>query len=114
MKIILSCCLLNWKILHAYGIAKEFSFPSGDPISQYILTNMTQIDSFSIANKLIARCFLDNESVLRILENKLKTNPADQKLNLLMGNIYKNKGDFDKAERYYKKHWMPTRSLSRL
>jgi hypothetical protein len=83
--------------------AKEFSFPSDDPISQYILTNMTQIGSFSIANKLIARCFLDNETVLRILENKLKTNPADQKLNLLMGNIYKNKGDFDKAERYYKK-----------
>ena len=31
----------------------------------------------------------------------LKTNPADERLNLLMGNIYQKKGDFDKAERYY-------------
>ena len=82
---------------------KAFSFPSSDPISQYVLTNMTQIDSFSISNELSIRCFLDNESVLRILENKLKDDPANPGLNLLMGNIYQKKGDFDKAKRYYKK-----------
>jgi hypothetical protein len=82
---------------------KEFTFPAGDPISQYVLTNMTQIGSFPIPNKLSVRCFIDNASALRVLENKLKTDPANPELNLLMGNIYQKKGDFDKAKRYYKK-----------
>ncbi len=56
---------------------KQFSFPSGDPISQYVLANMTQIESFPISNELSVRCFLDNASALRILENKLKTDPAN-------------------------------------
>jgi len=84
-------------------MGKEFSFPSGDPISQYVLANMTLIESFPISNELSVRCFLDNESALRILENKLKTDPANPVLNLLLGNIYQKKGDFDKAKRYHKK-----------
>jgi hypothetical protein len=48
---------------------KQFTFPSGDPISQYVLANMTQIESFPIPNKLSARCFIDNASA-RILEKK--------------------------------------------
>jgi hypothetical protein len=50
---------------------KQFSFPSGDPISQYVLANMTLIDSFPIAEGLFVRCFLDNASASRALENKL-------------------------------------------
>jgi len=84
---------------------KEFSFPSSDPISRYVLANMTLIESFPISNKfkLSVRCFLDDASALRVLENKLKTDPANPELNLLMGSIYQKKGDFDKAKRYYKK-----------
>jgi hypothetical protein len=43
---------------------KQFSFPSGDPISQYVLANMTQIGSFTISNELSVRLFLDNGSAL--------------------------------------------------
>jgi len=82
---------------------KEYTFPSGDPISQYVLDNMTPIERFPISNKLSVRLFLDNASALFILENKLKTDPANPELNLLVGNIYQKKGDFDKAKRYYKK-----------
>jgi len=58
-------------------MGKEFSFPtSSDPISQYILANMTLIESFPISNDLSVRLFLDNESALRISENKLKTDSA--------------------------------------
>jgi hypothetical protein len=48
---------------------KQFSFRSGDAISQYVLANMTQIESFPISNELSVRCFLDNASALRILED---------------------------------------------
>jgi hypothetical protein len=82
---------------------KQFTFPSGDAISQYVLDNMTPIQRFPISNKLSVIFFLDNESASRILENKLKTDPANPGLNLLMGNIYQKKGDFNKAKRYYKK-----------
>jgi hypothetical protein len=51
---------------------KQFSFPSDDPISQYVLANMTLIDSFPIAEGLSVRCFLDNDSVSHFMENKLK------------------------------------------
>jgi tetratricopeptide (TPR) repeat protein len=82
---------------------KQFSFPSGDPISQYVLANMTLIDSFPITQALSVRCFLDNSSVLRVLENKLNNDPADPNLNLFMGNFYQRRGNFNKAERYYHK-----------
>jgi len=82
---------------------KQFTFPSSDPISQYIVANMTPIQKFPISKKLAVGLFLDNESALRILENILTTDPANPELNLLMGNIYQKKGDFDKAKRYYKK-----------
>ena len=82
---------------------KEFSFPSGDPISQYILTNMTQIDSFPMPNGLSVRCFINDADALRVLENKLKADPAHPELNVLMGNFYQKMGVFDKAEKYYQK-----------
>jgi tetratricopeptide (TPR) repeat protein len=82
---------------------KEFSFPSHDPISQYVLTYMTQIDSFSISNKLSVRCFINDADALRVLENKLKADPAHPELNVLMGNYYQMIGVFDKAEKYYQK-----------
>jgi len=82
---------------------KQFSFPSGDPISQYVLANMTLIDSFPITQALSVRCFLDNSSVLRVLENKLNIDPANPNLNLFMGNFYQRRGNFNKAERYYHK-----------
>ncbi|PKN39079.1 MAG: hypothetical protein CVU62_02455 [Deltaproteobacteria bacterium HGW-Deltaproteobacteria-2] len=56
---------------------KQFSFPSGDPISQYVLANMTLIDRFSIAEGLSVRCFLDNDSVSRFMGSKLKINPTN-------------------------------------
>jgi len=82
---------------------KQFTFPSNDPFSQYVLNNMTPIQKFPISKKLAVGLFLDNESALRMLEDKLKDDPANPGLNLLMGNIYQKKGDFDKAKRYYKK-----------
>ena len=94
--------------------AKEFSFPSGDPISQYVLANMTQIDSFPIPNELSVRCFINNADALRVLENKLKTDPANPELNVLMGNFIRRKGILIKLKNTIKKHWMPTRSSFRL
>jgi hypothetical protein len=82
---------------------KEFSFPSGDPISLYVLDNMTPIQRFPISNELSVMFFLDNASALRILEDKLKTDSANPGLNFLLGNIYQKKGDFDKAKKYFQK-----------
>jgi len=56
---------------------KQFSFPSGDPISQYVLAHMTLIDSFPLAEGLSVRCFLDNASVSGFMGNKLKINPIN-------------------------------------
>jgi hypothetical protein len=84
-------------------MGKQFSFPSGDPISQYILDNMTPMQRFPISKELSVIFCLDNASALSILENKLKADPANPQLNLLIWNIYQKKGDFDKAKRYYKK-----------
>jgi tetratricopeptide (TPR) repeat protein len=82
---------------------KEFSFPSDDPISQYVLDNMTPIQRFPISNELSVGLFLDNVSALRVLENKLKNDPAHPVLNMLTGNIYQRNGDLDKAKKYYRK-----------
>jgi len=82
---------------------KQFTFPSSDPISQSVLNNMTPIERFPISKKLSVIFFLDNVSALRILEYKLKDDPANREMNLLIGNIYQKKGDFDKAKRYHKK-----------
>ena len=82
---------------------KQFSFPSGDPISQYVLASMTLIDSFPITQELSVRCFLDNASALLVLENKLNIDPVNPNSNLLMGNFYQRRGNFNKAERYYQK-----------
>jgi len=88
-------------------MGKQFSFPSGDPISQYVLDNMTPMQRFPISNELSVICFIDNASALRILENKLKTDPDNLGLNLLIWNIYQKKGDFDKAKKYFKKASIP-------
>jgi hypothetical protein len=48
---------------------KQFSFPSDDPISRYVLANMTMIESFPISNGLSVRCFLDHATASRVLEN---------------------------------------------
>jgi len=84
-------------------MGKQFSFPSGDPISQYVLDNMTPLERFPISNELSVMFFLDNTSALRILEDKLKTDPDNPGLNLLIWNIYQKKGAFDKAKKYLKK-----------
>jgi tetratricopeptide (TPR) repeat protein len=84
-------------------MGKQFSFPSGDPISQYVLANMTQVQRFPISNELSASLFLDNASALHILENRLKTDPDNPVLNVLMGNYYQKIEVFDKAEKYYQK-----------
>jgi len=49
---------------------KEFSFPAGDPISRYIVANMTLVAVFQISNKLSVKCFIDNASVSSVLEKK--------------------------------------------
>lgn len=49
---------------------KQIIFPSDDPITRYVLADMTMIDSFQIAEGLTVRCFLDNASALRLLKNK--------------------------------------------
>jgi len=59
-------------------MGKQFSFPSGDPISRYVLNNMTPIKSFPISNELSVRCFIDNASA-RILEKKLKIENSHKK-----------------------------------
>ncbi|KUG23681.1 hypothetical protein ASZ90_006487 [hydrocarbon metagenome] len=60
---------------------KQISFPSNDPITRYVLANMTQIDSFPIAEDLAVRCFLDNSSMPGVLKNKMNINPAKPKFN---------------------------------
>jgi tetratricopeptide (TPR) repeat protein len=84
---------------------KQISFPSDDPLSRYVLANMTMIDSFMISNEfsLSVRCFIDNASALSALENKLYINPTSPELNLQMGNFYQTKRELDKAQKYYQK-----------
>jgi tetratricopeptide (TPR) repeat protein len=84
---------------------KQFSFPSDDPISRYVLANMTMIESFPISKELSlsVRCFIDNASALSVLGKKLKLNPTDPELNLQMGNFYQKKRDLDNAQKYYQK-----------
>jgi hypothetical protein len=60
---------------------KQISFPSNDPITRYVLANMTQIDSFPLAEDLTVRCFIDNSSMTGVLKNKLNINPANPKFN---------------------------------
>lgn len=60
---------------------KQISFPSNDPITRYVLANMTQIDSFPLAEDLTVRCFIDNSSRAGVLKNKLNINPVNPKLN---------------------------------
>jgi hypothetical protein len=58
---------------------KQFSLHSaGDPISQYVLNNMTPIQRFRISNELSVILFLDNVSASRILENKFENDPANR------------------------------------
>ena len=84
---------------------KLFSFPSDDPISRYVLANMTMIESFQISDEysLSVRCFIDNTSALSVLKNKLDANPKNPDLNLQLGNFYQKKGDLDNAQKYYQK-----------
>lgn len=60
---------------------RQISFPSNDPITRYVLANMTQIDSFPLAEDLAVRCFIDNSSMPGVLKHKLNTNPANPKFN---------------------------------
>lgn len=60
---------------------KQIAFPSNDPITRYVLDNMTQIDSFPLAEDLVVRCFLDNSSMPGVLKNKLNINPTHPKFN---------------------------------
>ncbi|MBN1364214.1 MAG: hypothetical protein JW976_05345 [Syntrophaceae bacterium] len=50
--------------------AKQFSFSSDDPISRYVLNNMTLVDSFTISKEfsLQVRCFIDNSSAVTALK----------------------------------------------
>jgi tetratricopeptide (TPR) repeat protein len=84
---------------------KQFYFPSDDPISLYVLANMTMIESFTISNELSlsVRCFIDDASALSVLENKLNIDPANPALNMQMGNFYQKKGELDKAQKYFQK-----------
>lgn len=56
---------------------KEISFPSDDPITKYVLANMTLTDSFTIQDGLTVRCFLDNASLASVTGNKLKIKSAN-------------------------------------
>lgn len=56
---------------------KEIYFPSADPITKYVLANMTLIDSFRIAEGLMVRCFLDSASASRVIGNRLKINSGN-------------------------------------
>jgi len=66
-------------------MGKQFSFPSDDPISQYILDNMTPIQRFPISNELSVIICLDNTSALSILENKLKSRSSKSEIEFAFG-----------------------------
>lgn len=38
--------------------SKQFSFPSSDPISKYVIKNMVPIDNFIISQDLVVRCYI--------------------------------------------------------
>jgi hypothetical protein len=58
---------------------KQFSFPSDDPISRYVLANMTMMESFRISDELSVRCFLDNAAASHVLENKYRSGSSGAK-----------------------------------
>lgn len=60
---------------------RQISFPTNDPITRYVLANMTQIDSFPLAEDLAVRCFIDNSSRPGVLKDKLNINPANPRFN---------------------------------
>lgn len=79
---------------------KQFSFPSDDPISRYVVENMVPVDEFKLSNESKVKCFIDRASVL---EDKLRQDPNNLELNSLLGDLYQQREDFDKAAKYYKK-----------
>ncbi len=40
----------------------QFRFPSNDPLSLYVMQNMTPVAVFKLQDRIIARCFIDNSS----------------------------------------------------
>ena len=81
----------------------QFRFPSGDPLSLYVMQNMTPVASFKLQDRIIARCFIDNSSALDILKKEYKQDSTNPELNTQLGIIYAKRGDLNQAALYYKK-----------
>jgi tetratricopeptide (TPR) repeat protein len=81
-------------------IDRQFSLPSSDPISDYVVKNMVLLDTFQMADGLSVKCFIDKTFAL---EESLKSDPANPEINMRLGAVYQKRGDFDNAVRCYKK-----------
>jgi tetratricopeptide (TPR) repeat protein len=79
---------------------KTFSFPSNDPISEYVVENMMPAEEFKLSDELKVRCFIDKAFVL---QEKLRQDPDNPELNSLLGDVYQKREDFANAAKYYKK-----------
>ncbi len=80
-------------------IDKQFSFPSREPVSDYVAKNMIPLDMFHLTDGLNVKCFIDRSYAL---EEGLKSNPANPELNVRLGILYQKRGDIDNALRFYK------------
>jgi tetratricopeptide (TPR) repeat protein len=79
---------------------KQFSFPSDDPISRYVVEDMVPLEEFRLTDELKVRCFIDRAFVL---QEKLRQDPDNPELNSLLADVYQKREDYDSAARYYKK-----------
>jgi hypothetical protein len=98
-------------------IGKQFTFPSSDPISRYIIENMELVEECKIREGNIVRCFVDrkaihkramaeegkiDESIAEIKE-KMNLDGGNPELHYNLGNLYKKKGKLDEAIGEYEK-----------
>jgi tetratricopeptide (TPR) repeat protein len=81
----------------------QFHFPSSDPLSLYVMQNMTPVGSFKLQDRVIARCFIDDSSALDILKKEYEQDLTNPELNTQLGIIYEKRGDLNQATLYYKK-----------
>jgi len=82
-----------------------FSFPSNDPISQYVLANMYFLAQYKIHDDVYVRCFTSNKADAETmrLSREIINNPSNGTLYYQLGNVYLDKNDLNKAIVNYQK-----------
>ena len=85
----------------------SYMFPNGrikshpaDPISRYVLENMVLIQEHTLANDFAVKCYVDKTVYIKEI---LKINPNNPELYCVLGYIYRQRGELEKALYCYNK-----------